>query len=36
MIEDKVYKRFISLVVSFDFKIREAALRILRNCAFEW
>lgn len=36
MTEDKVYKRFVPFVVSFDSKLRESALKILRNCAFEW
>lgn len=36
MTEDKVYKRFIPFIVSFDSKLRESTLKILRNCAFEW
>lgn len=34
--EDKVYIRFIPYIVSFDEKLREATLKVLRNCVFEW
>jgi hypothetical protein len=36
MVEDKVYRRFVPFLVSFEEKLREATLKVLRNCAFEW
>jgi hypothetical protein len=36
LVEDKVYARFVPYIISFDEKLREATLKVLRNCAFEW
>jgi hypothetical protein len=36
LVQEKVYARFVPFIVSFDEKLREATLKVLRNCAFEW
>jgi hypothetical protein len=34
LVEEGVYVRFIRYLVEFDEKLREASLKIMRNCAF--
>jgi hypothetical protein len=36
MVEDKICSRFIGYFHTFDEKLREASLKIVRNCSFEW
>lgn len=36
LVEELICIRFIQYISANDEKLREAALKILRNCAFEW
>ena len=36
LVEEGVWVRFVGFVVEFEERLREASLKILRNCAFEW
>ena len=36
LVEEGMGVRFVKFVNSFDGKLREASLKIVRNCAFEW
>lgn len=36
LVEDSICIRFIQYLSSFNEKLREASLKIMRNCAFEW